>query len=70
MASQDPATLVDWAEMRAIGRQLMTRDLALRLDEHYEANKVIIEDMTNGFCVAIGLLAVEIICLAFGLWLH
>ena len=70
MASQDPATLVDWAEMRAIGRQLMTRDLALRLDEHYEANKVIIEDMTNGFCVAIGLLAVEIICLAVGLWLH
>jgi hypothetical protein len=56
--------------MPAIGRQLMTRDLALPLDEHYEANKVIIEDMTNGFCVAIGLLAVEIICLPVGLWLH
>jgi hypothetical protein len=67
---QNPATLVDWAERPEITQQLMNRDLALHLSEHYKANKEIIDEMVDGFRVAIGLLAVEILCLAVGLWIH
>lgn len=70
MTSQDPAILVEWAEMPAIDEQLMNRDMALHLDDQYEANKKIIDEMVNGFCVAIGLLFIEIVCLASGLWIH
>jgi hypothetical protein len=70
VASQDPAILVEWAELPAMTQQLMNRDMALHVDDHYEANKEIIDEMVNGFCVAIGLLAIEILCLAVGLWIH
>jgi len=67
--SQDPATLVTWAEVPGKTRQRMVRSLAIHLADQYEQNADKIERMLKWFAVAMVLLVIEIGCLAAGLWL-
>jgi hypothetical protein len=40
------------------------------MGDHYEINRKIIGQMLGRVCVAAGLLALEVICLAVGLWVR
>jgi MFS family permease len=66
---QNPKTLVAWAEIPGKTRQRMVRSLAIHLADQYKENSDKIRGMLKWFRAAMILLAVEIVCLAVGLWL-